>query len=160
MLFICYLPQRVLVEYVCRLVFQMCSFESLVTCIWLSLVHVHIWKGVLWWYGPMYMLCSSTCSCWVCLFLFKIALVLSIVLVLVLVLSSVHPRAEIWILHLLRLGNIMSKKCVVLDLDYYVMFLLFLFMLLQLLFFFSQCSFVSQDLVILWWQVYDLLFLD
>ena len=47
MLFICYLPQHVLVEYVCRLVFQMCSFESLVTCIWLSLVHVHIWKGVL-----------------------------------------------------------------------------------------------------------------
>ena len=30
----------------------------------------------------------------------------------------------------------MSKKCFVLDLDYYVMFLLFLFMLLQLLFFF------------------------
>ena len=54
----------------------------------------------------------------------------------------------------------MSKKCFVLDLDDYVMFLLFLFMLLQLLFFFSQCSFVSRDLVILWWQVYDLLFLD
>ena len=40
------------------------------TEIWLSLVHVHIWKGVLWWYGPMYMLCSSTCSCWVFLVMF------------------------------------------------------------------------------------------
>ena len=151
------------------------------TKIWLSLVHVHIWKGVLWWYGPMYMLCSSTCSCWVFLVMFLLLFYLLFLFFLFLFLFSPvfiqelrYESCTCW-----GLGKGASFSIVVMTSiwfvifgkDYYVMLLLLLVVLLflcsvhlrveiclNLLCFFSLLLERGMlDLVLLCWKVVFLL---